>query len=167
MRSSSEFSTTDFQDEFNFFPYVVVYMVLLYFCLSTFFAYSFSTNKYTSKWQNRQPKSTTESTCEICCSYFKGMFCCCCKLMSSCCCCCVTKLRPALYFDSSYESHLGLLGALILLVGRVLFAAFIAYYDLYQPAQSDTYSFLYGFSPRTFRTVSNFQDQCSQRTATI
>lgn len=69
--------------------------------------------------------------------------------MSSCCCCCVTKLRPALYFDSSYESHLGLLGALILLVGRVLFAAFIAYYDLYQPAQSDTYSFLYGFSAWT------------------
>lgn len=144
MRGSSDYLTTSFQEQFKFFPYVVIYVVLFYFCIAIVFAYSFMNTRYVSKFERKDPPTGKESCCELCCTYVKGMFCCCCKLISKLC-SCFTRKRPALFFDTIYESHWALLGALLLLTGRVVLAAFLVYYSLYLSYLEDDKQFLYLF----------------------
>lgn len=131
MRDSSEYLSASFQEEYKFFPYVVIYMILMYFCVSIVFAYAFMNNRYHAHEEKKPLPSEHESCCEVCWAYFKGMFCCCCKICSRLC-CCITRRRPSLYFDSIFDSNWGLLGALLLLTGRIVLSAFIVYYSLYE-----------------------------------
>lgn len=126
---------SSFQNEFSYFPYLVIYMLLLYCLLSIFCGYFFNHKlKYTPNKDVEVVRPGEESCCRLCCIYLYKMFCCCCCGWRKICCCCFYLTRPLLYFDATYESHWAIIGVLLLWLFRLLSLGFVVYLDLYKEA---------------------------------
>lgn len=118
-----DYGSHSFQDEFRYFPYIIVYLIFIYVANILICFYLFDQKKY--KLSVQKKKQTGDEPCsEVCMLYFSSVFCCCFNKVVS------QKSRPVIIFDTLYESNLPFIGVPLLFAYRIVAALFIFYYDI-------------------------------------